>query len=83
MMFRILASLGTLTLLATPSAFAQDIGDGGCVYDRQIYPEGAELCQDGTLKRCQEGSWDDIGICKAEPARAPNPEGGDEVESED
>jgi len=54
-----------------------------CVYNRQVDPEGSERCQDGTRMRCEEGSWDDVGACRAEPERAPISEGGDEVESDD
>lgn len=88
---RSLARVAALALLAAAPAFAQEIdqdmnhdeGGGGCVYDRQVYAQGAELCQDGTLLRCDEGSWDAVGACTGGPGRAPISGGGDAVESDD
>ena len=85
-MFRILASLGALILLAGPPALAQDVdqdmsqdeGGGGCVYNRQVHSQGAEVCQDGTLVRCDEGSWGEVAACRAGPVQAPISGGGDE-----
>jgi hypothetical protein len=86
-----LASLGALSLLAASPALAQnaeqdmnhDEGGGGCVYNRQVYPQGAELCQDGALMRCDMGSWDEEGACNGGPGQAPISEGGDESESDE
>jgi hypothetical protein len=45
------------------SAGAQDRDSGDCYYNGTNYPEGYEMCQAGTLKRCEDGSWGDIGMC--------------------
>ncbi len=73
--------LGLCLLLPTHPAPAQDEAGGGCVYNREVYPEGAELCQDGTLKRCEEGAWADIGLCE-DPERAPPRSEGGDLEAE-
>ena len=88
---RSLACVAALALLAAPPALAQaidqdmnhDEGGGGCVYDRQVYAQGAELCQDGTLLRCDEGSWDAVGACRGGVGQQPISGGGDAPESED
>ena len=90
-MSRILASLGAMVALAAPAALAQSVdqdmnhdeGGGGCVYDRQVYPQSAQLCQDGILMRCDAGGWDQIGACSGGSEPAPNASGGDEDESDD
>ena len=91
MIQRTLAVLGLLALLAAPAALAQDSepgmnhdeGGGGCVYDRQVYPQGAEICQGGARMRCDEGAWGEVGSCRGGPERAPVSEGGDEIDPED
>lgn len=92
---RILASLGASILLAASRAPAQDIaqnikqdmnhdeGGGGCVYNREVYSQGAEICQAGALMRCDEGSWDELGACSGDIGQEPNSEGGDETASDD
>jgi hypothetical protein len=91
MMQRGLATFGTLALLAATSAFAQNVDQdmdddgqaGGCVSNRQVYAEGAELCQEGTLVRCNAGAWGAIGVCQEKPGPAPVSQGGDVVEESD
>ncbi len=73
--------LGLILLLPTGRAPAQDEAGDGCVYNRDVYPEGAELCQGGTLTRCEEGAWADIGLCDDPERPPPRSEGGD-VEGE-
>ena len=58
------------------SAAAQD-GDDGCVYNRQIYPEGTEMCQSGNLVRCEDGAWSAEGDCPDQPMPPPDTGGGD------
>jgi hypothetical protein len=58
------------------SAAAQD-GEDGCVYNREIYPEGTEMCQSGDLVRCEDGAWSDEGDCPNQPMPAPDTGGGD------
>ena len=79
----VLASLALIGLGAG-AAFAQDIDDdeGGCVYNRVVYPEGSELCQDGTLQRCDDGAWSPIGDCRKQPDQEPEGSGGDTVAPE-
>jgi hypothetical protein len=64
-------ALGTL-------ASAQMDDGGGCVYDRRVYPEGAEMCQGSERVQCNEGAWEDVGDCDVEqPGPEPISEGGD------
>ena len=50
----------------------------GCVYNRTIYPEGTEACRSGTLQRCENGSWSDMGFCDdSTPPPPPEASGGD------
>ena len=80
-MLRSALILGTLLLLwAGPTLAEEDEGD--CVYNRQVYSEGSELCENGMLKRCEDGAWSDIGRCNSEATEAPISGGGDEDESE-
>ena len=86
---RALASLAALGLCVASAAFGQSIDDmdedgaeGGCVSNRQVYAEDAELCQDGTLMRCSSGSWGAIGNCKDRPGQQPISQGGNSVEPE-
>jgi hypothetical protein len=74
---------GTLLMLWASPTLAQDLDDGGCVHNRQVYPDGYELCENGMLKRCDEGAWADIGRCDREATEAPRSEGGDDLEPED
>ena len=78
-MIRTLALAAGLVIAAPTLAVAQDMDEGGCVFDRMIYPEGYELCQSGTLKRCESGAWADIGLCDEEPRPPPRSSGGDVV----
>ena len=76
---RTLAGLAAalLALAVTSLAGAQE-DDGGCVYDRRIYPEGTEMCQAGQRVRCDDGAWGDIGMCdRDEPGPPPRTSGGD------
>ena len=72
--FLIVASL----LLTADAGIAQD-DEGGCVYNRTVYPERSEQCQTGALMRCEEGAWAPIGLCDKEPLPEPVSSGGDEV----
>jgi hypothetical protein len=86
MMRGLLLSIGSLILLVAGAAFAQDPLDSesdGCVYNRVVYPEGAQLCQSGNLVRCEDGAWSDEGDCPNEAPPAPNSEGGDVEEGDD
>ena len=58
------------------SAAAQD-GEDGCVYNREIYPEGTTMCQSGNLVRCEDGAWSDEGDCPDQPMPPPDTGGGD------
>jgi hypothetical protein len=80
-MSRFLLALAALMLLAVPGAQAIE-DDGSCVYNRRVFPEGYEMCQAGTLKRCEDGAWSDVGDCPDEPMEPPRPGGGDEPEEE-
>lgn len=85
-MSRSILSLVGLLLIAAPTAFAQGVDDMGpqsCFHERQLYPNGAELCLNGALMRCEDGSWDDMGECQAQAPAPPDSQGGDEVEPED
>ncbi len=63
------------TAWATTASIAQETG---CVYNRSIYPEGTEACRDGSLQRCENGSWGDIGFCdESTPPAPPRASGGD------
>jgi hypothetical protein len=74
--------LGTLLLFwASPSLAEED--DGACVHNRREYSEGYELCENGMLKRCEEGAWSDIGRCDRDATEMPRSGGGDEPESEE
>ncbi len=55
----------------------------GCVYNRSVYPHGSEMCQGGTMMRCEEGAWAATGFCKNEPMPEPISSGGDVVESDE
>lgn len=70
--------LAVSCLLAARVGMAQE-DEGGCFYNRTIYPEGAEMCQSGQLMRCEEGAWGTIGLCKKEPMPQPVSDGGDRV----
>jgi len=73
-----LASLAVAAALLgfAASAAAQD-GEDGCVYNRQIYPEGTDMCQNGDLVRCEDGAWSDEGDCPEQPMPPPDTGGGD------
>ena len=59
-------------------ASAQMDDDGGCVFDRRVYPEGEQMCQGSDLVQCSNGAWEDIGDCDEEsPGPPPIAEGGD------
>lgn len=75
-----LALLGAPLLLLTAPVGAQE--DGGCVYDRGIYPEGTEMCQGGLKMRCERGSWGEVGFCDSETQGPPPRSGGGDVEDE-
>ena len=88
-MLRPLACLVAFAVLAAAPALAQEIDQDmdhdqrGCVYDRQIYPQGAEICQDGARMRCDAGAWDEIGMCEGGAPDAPISGGGDADASDD
>ena len=66
--------------LAAPASRAQETG---CVYNRSIYPEGTEACRNGSLQRCEHGSWGDIGFCDESPPPPPPEVSGGDVPIED
>jgi hypothetical protein len=84
-----LAVVACLCVIAAAPAPAQQIDQdmdhdqSGCVYDRQVYPDGAERCQDGARMRCDAGAWDEIGACVGGAPQAPIPGGGDAVDADD
>ena len=55
----------------------------GCVYNREVFSHGSEMCQGGTMMRCEEGAWAASGFCKNEPMPEPISSGGDVVESDE
>jgi hypothetical protein len=59
------------------AARAQDASSDGCVYNRQVYPAGTEMCQSGDLVRCEDGAWSDEGDCPDQPMPEPDTGGGD------
>jgi len=74
--------LGTLLLFwASPTRAEED--DEACVHNRREYSEGSELCENGMLKRCEDGAWSDIGRCDREITETPRSGGGDGDESEE
>jgi hypothetical protein len=73
----VLSALLPAGLLVAPAAVAQS---EGCVFDRRIYPEGAEICRAGVLQRCEEGAWGDVGGCEDDAAAPPPAPGGGDVE---
>ena len=82
--FRLARSLvffGLLSLAAAPGVGADD--EGECFFDRVLYPDGYEMCQSGTLKRCEDGSWANIGMCDDEAMPPPVSGGGDIEYDED
>lgn len=74
-----LSLLGAAALAPPARAQGEDDG-GGCVYEREVYPEGATLCQAGTQKRCEDGAWADVGDCPGGVAPEPPSGGGDAPE---
>ena len=54
--------------------------EGGCAYNRAIYPDQSEMCQSGHLMRCDNGAWGEIGDCEKEPMPEPVSSGGDRVQ---
>jgi hypothetical protein len=70
-----------LLLCAGPTLAEED--DGSCVHNRELYPEGYELCENGTLRRCDEGAWADIGECERDAEDRPRSGGGDELAPEE
>jgi len=54
-----------------------------CVYNRTVFPHGKEMCQGGTMMRCEEGAWAATGFCENEPMPNPISSGGDVVESDE
>ena len=67
----------TALLFTSGSAAAQELSEDGCVYNREVYPEGTQMCQSGNLVRCEDGSWSPVGDCPNEPMPSPNSGGGD------
>jgi hypothetical protein len=77
------AILGASVVLGGSAALAQDEEEGGCVFDREVFPEGYEMCQGGSRKRCEDGAWADVGDCPREAMPPPRSGGGDvEMEPE-
>ena len=70
--------IGASLLLAADAGIARD-DEGGCVYNRTVYPERSQMCQAGALMRCEEGAWAPIGLCDQEPMPESVSSGGDEV----
>ena len=67
-------AFAALLALGAARADAQDPEDPldveGCVYERQLYPEDTEMCQNGTYVRCVDKAWSVEGAC---PDQAPQP----------
>jgi len=57
--------------------------EGGCVYNRTVYPQGSQMCQGGTMMQCEEGAWSATGFCENEPMPEPVSSGGDVMESDE
>lgn len=78
---KILILVTLVFVVAIPvSAMAEE---QGCVYNRQVFPHGREMCQGGTMMRCEEGAWAATGFCENEPMPEPISSGGDVVESDE
>jgi hypothetical protein len=60
-MFRALA-IGGIALWVIMQASGA-LEEDGCYRNGVMYPEGYEDCQNGTLERCSDGAWGDIGEC--------------------
>lgn len=74
----VVVSLFAVGVLLGSIASAQMDDDGGCVFDRRVYPEGEQMCQGSDLVQCSGGAWEDIGDCDEErPGPPPVTEGGD------
>ena len=58
---RVIASGFLLALLLPVSGLANE--SGACSYEGEIFPEGTEVCREGSRQRCRAGSWGDIGFC--------------------
>jgi hypothetical protein len=58
----LMAMLG-LSLVVLLAGFALAEEEGGCYFDGETYPEGYEMCQGGSMMRCEEGAWAPIGMC--------------------
>jgi hypothetical protein len=71
-----IALAGSLGALRSRAAEPEQ---NGCVYNRQIYVQGDEVCQNDTRKRCENGAWVDVGHCKDRPLQQPRADGGDAV----
>ena len=69
--------LAAAALLLSSSAAAQIEDEDGCVYNREVYPEGTQMCQSGNLVRCEDGAWSPMGDCPNEPMPSPDTGGGD------
>ena len=67
----------TLLLMVAASSEVGAEDEGECFFDRVLYPDGYEMCQSGTLKRCEDGSWANIGMCRREAMPPPVSGGGD------
>jgi hypothetical protein len=78
-MTKCLAMTGAVMLLLAVPAAAQIEDDGSCVFNRRIYPDGYEMCRGGTLQRCEDGAWGDVGMCNESEWQEPIESGGDEV----
>lgn len=77
-LFRRMLVAAACLALPLGSNFAYADEEGGCAYNRVIYPEGTEMCQGGQQVRCEDGAWGDIGLCDdAEPGPPPRTGGGD------
>ena len=76
---KILVFVTLVILLAIPLSAQAD--SQGCVYNRTVYPEGSEMCQGGTMMRCEQGAWSATGFCENEPMPEPISSGGDAPES--
>ena len=82
-----LASIASLLALAGAGLFfarpvaAAEPAEHGCVFNREIHPEGDEICQSDVRKRCENGAWVDVGTCHdgGAPLEQPKAGGGDAV----
>lgn len=76
--------MAAMLLFSVAFPFQSYSEEGGCVYNRSVYPEKSQMCQGGSMMECDEGAWSSIGFCDQEAMPEPVSSGGDSMEpSED